>query len=101
MRSVPFVLAAALAVADAYYYNPRGPWELESAFHRARAVCRAGTDANDATVEGEGCGRVDAALFRVVDAVEGAVVRRVVRAIDAEVETLFPHRARRVAAQGE
>lgn len=98
MRSVPFVLVAVLAAVDAYYYTPGGPWELENALRRARAACRAGADINEATLQSDGgavdCGRVDAALFRVAEAVEGAVVRRVVRAIDAEVETLFPHHAR-------
>ena len=107
-QSVLFLLALlAVAIeANQYYYAPLGPWGLESTIINAKAIRRESssdlkeiktTSRKDDKKKGEvkevksnpedDFEKAEEAIFHAVETVEHVIEK----AIDDEVETLYPH----------
>mmetsp|Transcript_47606 Transcript_47606/g.101162 ORF Transcript_47606/g.101162 Transcript_47606/m.101162 type:complete len:114 (+) Transcript_47606:106-447(+) len=104
-----FDVRSAAVDATQYYYNPLGPWGLESTVINAKAIRKRGLDDLDVVkttsrktsgadkdknveevksdVVSDELEKAEEAFFHAVESVEHAVAN----VIDDEVETLFPH----------
>jgi hydroxymethylpyrimidine pyrophosphatase-like HAD family hydrolase len=107
ISSIVLALLAAAAEASQYYYAPLGPWGLESTIINAKAtrkdselkkvkttsVQKDKKDKKDeikqvkSNPDEDDLEKAEEAFFHAVEEVEHAVEK----AIDDEVETLFPH----------
>ncbi|KAL7436707.1 hypothetical protein ACHAXM_005324 [Skeletonema potamos] len=102
--SIVLALVAAAAEANQYYYAPLGPWGLESTIINAKATRKDSDlkkvkttslqkDKKDdvkqvkSNPDEDDLERAEEAFFHAVEEVEHVVEK----AIDDEVETLFPH----------